>query len=57
MRLGTYIGTVVSEIINIIGWVCIWEFIYSILFTAISRKNDIDRLKQILNSEIDFKWG
>lgn len=55
MRLGVYIGTVVSEIVNIIGWVCIWEFIYSILFTAISRKNDIDRLKQILNAEIEFK--
>ncbi len=55
MRLGEYIGTVISEIINIIGWVCIWEFIYSILFTAISRKNDIDRLRQILNAEIEFK--
>ena len=55
LRLGSYIGSVFSEIIEIIGWVCIWEFIYSILFTAISRKNDIDRLKQILNAEIEFK--
>ena len=55
LRLGSYIGTVVSEIVEIIGWVCIWELIYSILFTAISRKNDIDRLKQILDAEIDFK--
>lgn len=49
-----YVGSVLGEIINILGWVCLWEFIYSILFTAISRKNTIKRYKQILNAEIKF---
>lgn len=50
-----YFGDVISEIITIFGWVALWELIYSILFTAVSRRRDIKRYEQILKAEIKFR--
>ena len=43
-----------EEILNIIGCVCIWEVVYSLLFTEIIRERDIKRHKQIIKAKIEF---
>lgn len=50
-----YFGDIIGEIITIFGWVALWELVYSILFTAVSRRRDIKRYEQILKAEIKFK--
>lgn len=54
-QFNLYLGGVLSEIFTIIGWVAIWELVYSILFTALSRRRDIKRYKQIIKANINFK--
>lgn len=44
----------ISEIILIIGWVGIWEVVYSIFFSEYKKRMQIKRLKQLANSRIIF---
>lgn len=45
---------VISEIILIIGWVGIWEVIYSVFFSDYKKRLEIKRYKQLSNSKITF---
>lgn len=54
-QFNQYLGEVLAEIFTIIGWVAIWELVYSILFTALSRRRNIKRYKQIIKANINFK--
>lgn len=44
----------ISEIILIIGWLFIWESLYSLIFRRTKNKILKERLKSIINSDIDF---
>lgn len=44
----------ISEIILIIGWLFIWESLYSIIFRRTKNKILKERLKSIIKSDIDF---
>jgi len=44
----------ISEIILIIGWLFIWESLYSLIFRRTKNKIIKERLKSIINSDIDF---
>lgn len=44
----------ISEIILIIGWLFIWESLYSLIFRRTKNKILKERLKSIINSYIDF---
>ena len=43
-----------SEIILIIGWVGVWEVIYSLFFSDYKTRLKIKRLRQLTNSKITF---
>ena len=47
--------SLLTELLNIAGWVAIWEVIYNRLFVLNERKFKKKRAKQILKSEIVFK--
>lgn len=56
--LSTFVSTlsdVTQEILDIFGWVALWEVAYAMFFTDGKRRKKIKRIKQILNSEIIFK--
>ena len=44
-----------SEISLIIGWVGVWEVIYSLFFSDYKTRLKIKRLRQLTNSKITFK--
>lgn len=46
---------VISEVILIIGWVAIWESVYSWIFEDGKKKVEIKRLKRLANCKIEFK--
>ena len=46
---------IIVEVLNIAGWVGVWEAIYSIIFTDSELKFKQKRAKQIIKSEIIFK--
>lgn len=48
------VSATISEIILIIGWVGIWEVVYSIFFSEYKKRMEIKRLKQLTNSRIIF---
>lgn len=48
------VAAIISEIILIIGWVGIWEVVYSIFFSEYKKRIEINRLKQLANSRIVF---
>lgn len=48
------VSSVISEIILIIGWVGIWEVVYSAFFSDYKKRMEIKRLKQLTNSKIVF---
>lgn len=45
---------IISEIILIIGWIGIWEVLYSIFFSESKKRLETKRLKQLANSKIIF---
>lgn len=44
----------ISEIILIIGWLFIWESLYSLIFRRTKNKILKERLTSIINSDIDY---
>ncbi|MGM9878366.1 MAG: hypothetical protein ACI33S_06955 [Bacilli bacterium] len=46
--------SLMSEISNIGGWLLIWESGYAIIYTLADRRKEMQRYKQIINSEIEF---
>lgn len=44
----------ISEIILIIGWLFIWESLYSLIFRRTKNKIIKERLKSIINSDINY---
>ena len=46
--------SLMSEISNIGGWLLIWESGYAIIYTLADRRKEMQRYKQIMNSEIEF---
>ncbi len=58
--LGYYLLTTVkffSEFILILGWLSIWESVYSFLFDQLEKKMFIKRLKRIARAKINFVQG
>jgi len=49
------IVSIFRELLNIAGWVAIWEVVYNVLFTENERKFKKKRNKKIINSDIKFK--
>lgn len=45
---------IINEVFLIVGWVAIWEAIYSIIFVDLKRKLDIKRLKKLTTCKIEF---
>lgn len=45
---------IISEIVLIIGWISIWEVLYSLFFSESKKRLEIKRLKQLANSKIIF---
>lgn len=45
---------IMSEIILIIGWVSVWEVVYSLFFSDYKRRLQIKRFRQLSNSKIKF---
>lgn len=45
---------IINEVFLIIGWVAIWEAVYSIIFVDLKRKFEIKRLKQLTRCKIEF---
>ncbi len=48
-------GTILTSVLEIFGWVAVWEVAYAIFFTDLSRKHKERRINQILKAEIIFK--
>lgn len=48
------ISPILSEIVLIIGWIGIWEVVYSIFFSESKKRLETKRLKQLANSKIIF---
>ena len=49
------LNDVLVELLNIAGWVAVWEIIYIVLFTDSERKFKLKRARQLVKSEIIFK--
>lgn len=49
------IGEVLEEILNIFGWVALWEVAYAIFFTDASRRRKLKRNNQIIHADIKYK--
>lgn len=49
------INKVFVELLNIAGWVAIWEIVYIVLFTDNERKFKRLRARQLIKSKITFK--
>lgn len=49
------VAGIISELLNIAGWVAVWEVVYSLLFTDNERKFKQKRAKQLVKAEIIFK--
>lgn len=45
---------ILSEIVLIIGWIGIWEVVYSIFFSESKKRMEKKRLRQLANSKIIF---
>lgn len=45
----------ISEFVLILGWLAIWESVYSILFSGRQKKLYIKRLKKFTKAKIEFK--
>ena len=45
---------IVSEIVLIVGWVGIWEVVYSLFFSDYRKRLEIKRFRQLSNSKIKF---
>lgn len=43
-----------GEILDIFGWVAIWEVAYAIMFTDVKKNQKIKRYNQIVNAKINF---
>lgn len=48
------VSVILSEIILIIGWIGIWEVVYSIFFSESKKRLETKRLRQLANSKIIF---
>lgn len=46
---------IISEVILIVGWVAIWESVYSWIFEDGKKKVEIKRLKRLANCRVEFK--
>lgn len=50
----SYIFNKFGEILDIFGWVAIWEVAYAIMFTDVKKNQKIKRYNQIVNAKINF---
>ena len=48
-------GEILVEVFTVFGWVALWEVAYAIFFTDASRRRNIKKYNQIINSKIKFK--
>lgn len=45
---------IIKEVLLIIGWVGIWEAVYSLIFVDLKKKFEMKRLKQLTTCKIEF---